>query len=59
EIRMPMTITFDFQKDTVKIKAKEIQEFSMEFDKFTVNQLPQESLGCSPIDCATCSLCNK
>ncbi len=55
---LPMEINFDFKKDTVTIKTDKTGEFSMEKDKFVVSQLPKDGPGCSPVDCATCSICN-
>ncbi len=55
---LPMEVAFDFEKDTVTLKTNETGEFSMEKDKFVINELPKEGPGCSPLDCATCSICN-
>ncbi len=58
KVRIPITISFDFDQDTVKIVADSVREFSMKATKFIVKTIESDSLGCTPIDCATCSLCN-
>ena len=55
---LPMEVTFNFEKDTVTIKTDRTGEFSMAKDTFVINQLPKDEPGCSPVDCATCSICN-
>lgn len=57
-MKVPMEVSFDFAKDTVTIKTDRTGEFSMENDKFVIHQLPKDEPGCSPVDCATCSICN-
>jgi len=58
KVRIPITISFDFENDTVKIEADSVREFSMKTTKFMIKTIESDVLGCSPIDCATCSLCN-
>lgn len=59
KVRSAMKITFDFEKDLVEIDNGVPHTYSMETDHFTVQEIPSDLPGCSPVDCATCSLCNK
>ncbi|MFV0466261.1 MAG: hypothetical protein ACK5ML_09315 [Lachnospiraceae bacterium] len=59
QIRSAIKISFDFEQDTVEIDNGEIHVYSMEKDHFTIKEIPDDMPGCSPIDCATCSLCNQ
>lgn len=57
KIRAAMKIVFDFEKDTVSFENEESDTFPMEHTGFTVQRLPSDALGCTPADCANCTLC--
>ncbi len=58
KITCAMKLSFDFENDTVTIKNDEEHTFSMSACRFTVQSLPSDDLGCTPEDCASCSLCH-
>ena len=57
-IRSAMQIAFDYETETVKITNEKSMEFSLKKDRFLVKQTEADEIGCSPMDCAGCSLCN-
>lgn len=57
-VKMPMKIAFDFDKDIVMITSDKEREFSRKTTKFTIKTIETGELGCSPSDCASCSLCS-
>lgn len=58
KILLPMKIEFDFEEDTVTIQADVTRTFSMKTTNFTIGKIDTGALGCSPSDCASCSLCS-
>lgn len=56
--RIAMKIAFNFETDTVTITTDEERTFPLETTKFTVSKLESDHMGCTPADCASCSLCN-
>lgn len=58
KITCAMQIQFDFENDTVTIRNDEEHTFSMSAVRFTVQSLQTDALGCTPEDCASCSLCH-
>lgn len=58
KVRTAMKVIFDFEEDTVRIENGSVYTYPMEGTGFTVQKLPTDTLGCSPADCANCSLCN-
>lgn len=57
-VRIAMKIVFDFEADCVSVKADKEYVFSMKTTKFTIQQIETQQMGCSPTDCANCSMCN-
>jgi len=58
KITIAMKVGFDFENDTVTIVNNEEHSFSMSTCGFTVQSIRSEYLGCTPEDCASCSLCH-
>ncbi|KXL53135.1 hypothetical protein CLNEO_16780 [Anaerotignum neopropionicum] len=58
KITQAMVLYFDFENDTVTIVNDEEHTFSMSACRFTVQSLQTDVLGCTPEDCASCSLCH-
>ncbi len=58
KITCAMQLKFDFENDTVTIINDEKHTFSMSACRFTVQSLQTDVLGCTPEDCASCSLCH-
>jgi hypothetical protein len=57
KITMAMKVSFDFENDTVTITNDEVHTFSMAACGFTVQSIKEDIMGCTPEDCASCSLC--
>ncbi len=57
-VKKPMNIKFDFEKDIVTIQSDKAREFSMKTTEFIIHTIESDTMGCSPIDCASCSMCN-
>ncbi|MDK2809271.1 MAG: hypothetical protein PWP24_2009 [Clostridiales bacterium] len=57
-IQSAMQLTFDYERETVQVNGIESMEFSIPNDNFIITHIAEEAFGCSPIDCASCSLCN-
>lgn len=53
-----MTIIFDYKSDEVLIQNESSYTFSLQTTGFTIQTIPQETMGCTPADCASCLLCN-
>lgn len=58
KITCAMKVRFDFENDTVTMINDEEHTFSMSACGFTVQSLQTDGLGCTPEDCASCSLCH-
>lgn len=58
-VKKPITVKFDFPNDKVTFISDKERVYPMEKTNFTIQVIPSDKLGCSPSDCATCSLCNK
>lgn len=58
KITVAMKIGFDFENDAVTITNDEEHTFSMATCGFTVQSIKSEVMGCTPEDCASCSLCH-
>lgn len=58
KVLLPMSVNFDFDQDEVTIMTDSERTFSMADTHFTVNQIDTGALGCTPADCASCSLCS-
>jgi hypothetical protein len=56
--KIPMKISFDFEKDTVRIHNGRTGCFPIKRTGFTVQTMPEDRLGCTPADCVNCSLCH-
>jgi hypothetical protein len=57
-IKIPMKIFFDLDEDKVTITSEEKREFVMKETGFTIQKVDVGRMGCSPTDCANCSLCS-
>lgn len=57
-IRIAMKVAFNLDANTVTIASDEESTFPLETTKFTVCKLESDHMGCTPADCARCSLCN-
>lgn len=57
KITVAMKVGFDFENDTVTITNDNEHTFSMAACGFTVQSIKSEAMGCTPEDCASCSLC--
>lgn len=58
-IRVPLVVAFDYTKNTITFTSDIVQTFSLADTKFTIQNIPSDTLGCTPADCATCNICNK
>jgi len=58
KIMIAMKVSFDFENDTVTIINDEKHTFSMAGCGFTVQSIKSDVMGCTPEDCASCSLCH-
>ncbi|MDD3416248.1 MAG: hypothetical protein PHY47_19990 [Lachnospiraceae bacterium] len=57
-IKKPMKIFFDLNEDKVTITSDEERVFPMKETGFTIQKIDVGRMGCSPSDCASCSLCS-
>lgn len=57
KITYAMKVSFDFENDTVTIAAEEPHTFKISECGFTVQSIRTDLFGCTPEDCASCSLC--
>lgn len=58
KIRSAMKVIFNFDEDTVSFENDSTYTFLMKHTGFTIQKLPVDTLGCTPADCANCSLCH-
>lgn len=58
KILSAMNIIFDYDSDEVLIQNENTYTFPMQTTGFTIQKIPQATIGCTPADCASCLLCN-
>lgn len=53
-----MTVIFDYDSNEVLIQNENDYTFSLQNTGFTIQKMPQDTIGCTPADCASCLLCS-